>query len=316
MKITILSLLLITLSFPCQSLVEKTIHVEGQNRNHRGWMGYTSSTELNLKKLLELLSRSARGEQLIKEAAFKASRSGQTLLDVIKVGESSLTDTTLVRKFSPHSPEHVIYESRSVVYINKSLDWDDALLDLAHELTHYVYREGFNPYDEKFNAKDFIKSTIEGHGGEVQAFISECQVLKELFTSKFSGRSHCKKIEDSEGQHSFSRAVQLFYHVGQYFSDLKTQLQKRDIFSSFKDLKSEKINFISSAYGVPYPVAALMEYDLVVSKVCENDKKRLAYMQQGPTRASSSRSPASSVSENQEKFLKSYQQRCSLNSNP
>jgi hypothetical protein len=283
---------------------DKVIHVEGAMSGNRSWMDYTSSSELNIKKLISLLIRSSAGEKLLKEAQYKAGRSGQTLDDVIKVGDSSLTDTTLVRKFSPHSPEHVIYESRSVVYINKNLSWDDALLDLAHELTHYVYREGFNPYSETFNAKDFIKSTIEGNGGEVQAFLTECRVLRELFSKKVQSRSNCQKIEDSNGQLSYTKAVELFYHVGSYYEGLRGQLAKRDIASSFSDLKDEKINFISSAYGVPYPVAALMEYDLVLNKVCENDKKRLAYMQQGPKRG-----PAS-VSNEQTKFVQSYNERC------
>ena len=297
--------ILLTLSLGALATEDKVIHVEGSMSRGRTWMEYTSSAELNLKKLLELLSRSSSGEKLVKEAAFKASRTGHTLEDVIKIGDSSLTDTTLVRKFSPHSPEHVIYESRSVVYINRNLAWDDALLDLAHELTHYVYREGFNPYAESFNAKDFIKSTIEGSGGEVQAFLTECRVLKELFSRKIQSRSNCQKIEDSSGQLSFTRAVELFYHVGSYFEGFHKKLAQRDIASSFSDLKPEKINFISSAYGVPYPVAALMEYDLVVNKVCENDKKRLAYMQQAGPR----RGPAS-TDDSQAKFVQSYSQRC------
>lgn len=301
---TFITLLLMSVALNTPAVEEKTIHVQGSMSASRTWMDYTSSQELNLKKLLELLSRSETGEKLIKEAAYKASRTGLIIDDVIKVGESSLTDTTLVRKFSPHSPEHVIYESRSVVYINKNLAWDDALLDLAHELTHYVYRESFNPYAESFNAKDFIKSTIEGSGGEVQAFLTECKVLRELFSRKVQSRSNCQRIEDSSGQLSFTKAVELFYHVGSYYDGLHAQLQKRDIASSFSDLKSEKINFISSAYGVPYPVAALMEYDLVVNKVCENDKKRLAYMQQGPRRG-----PASE-SDQQAKFVQSYSTRC------
>jgi hypothetical protein len=301
---TFASIILLSFSLTSLAVEEKTIHVEGQMSANRTWMDFTSSQELNLKKLLELLSRSTTGEKVIKEASYKASRTGHTLEDVIKVGESSLTDTTLVRKFSPHSPEHVIYESRSVVYINKNLSWDDALLDLAHELTHYVYREGFNPYADSFNARDFIKSTIEGNGGEVQAFLTECKVLRELFSRKVQSRSNCQKIEDTSGQLSFTKAVELFYHVGSYFEGFQGQLQKREIASSFSDLKSDKINFISSAYGVPYPVAALMEYDLVVNKVCENDKKRLAYMQQGPKRG-----PATEVS-GQEKFVQRHAARC------
>ncbi len=290
-------------SFNLLALEEKTIHVEGQST--RGtWMNFSSSEELNFKKLFELLSRSKSGERLIKEAQFKAAQTGQLLSDVVKVGDSSLTDTTLVRKFSPHSPEHVIYESRSVVYISRHLAWDDALLDLAHELTHYVYRESFNPYSENFNAKDFIKGTIEGKGGEVQAFLTECRVLKELFSNRIQSRSHCQKIENERGDLSFTKAVELFYHVGSYFDQFHNQLRKRSIASEFQDLKADKINFVSSAYGVPYPLAALMEYELVLSKVCENDKKRLAYMQQGPQRG-----PAS-TSNSQHKFHQSYTSRC------
>lgn len=308
MKLLVTTLLL-SLSSMAFGLVEKHIHTEGSMTNGRTWMDYTSSSELNLKKLMELLSRSDTGEKLLKEAQYKASRSGLTLLDVIKVGEGSLTDTTLVRKFSPHSPEHVIYESRSVVYLNRHLAWDDALLDLAHELTHYIYRESFNPYSDSFNAKDFIKGTIEGSGGEVQAFLTECKVLSELFSKTVQSRSHCLKIQDESGALSFTKAVELFYHVGNYFDDFKSQLAKRGMDSSFSNLKSEKINFISSAYGVPYPIAALMEYELVVNKVCENDKKRLAYLQQGPRQAGQLRAPAS-ASPDHDKFIQSYTNRC------
>lgn len=303
MKYCGLLLLLFLYQFPLQAVEEKTIHVEGQ-MSRGSWVDFTSSQELNLKKLFELLGRSRTGEKLMKEAQFKAARLGLTLSDVVKVGDSSLTDTTLIRKFSPQSPENVVYESRSVVYISRNLSWDDALLDLAHELTHFVYRESFNPYSEHFNAKDFIKSTIEGEGGEVQAFITECRVLKELFSNKVQSRSHCQKIETDRGDLSFTKAVELFYHVGEYFPSFNKKLQGRSIAGAFENLKAEKINFISSAYGVPYPLAALMEYELVLNKVCENDKKRLAYMQQAPQR-----SPAS-VTFGAEKFQQSFSERC------
>ena len=303
MKYCAAFLLIFSLPFSLHAMEEKTIHIEGQTTQST-WMDFTSSSDLNFQKLFELLGRSRTGEKLMKEAQFKAARMGMTLTDVVKVGDSSLTDTTLVRKFSPSSPEHVIYESRSVVHISRHLSWNDALLDLAHELTHFVYRESFNPYSDSFNAKDFIKSTIEGEGGEVQAFITECRVLKELFSNRAQSRSHCQKIENDRGELSFTKAVELFYDVGHYYSDFNKQLEGRSIASSFSDLKGEKINFISSAYGVPYPIAALMEFDLVLNKVCENDKKRLAYMQQGPKRG-----PASTTAENV-KFQETFSSRC------
>lgn len=301
MKLTII-LFSILISSSLFAVEEKTIHVEGQSAGT--WTSFSSSDELNLKRLFALLSRSETGEKLLRLAKYKAAQNGETLSDVIRVGNGSLTDTTLVRKFSPHSPEHVIFESRSVVYINRSLSWDDALLDLSHELTHYVYRSSFNPYSPSFNAKDFIKSTIEGEGGEVQAFLMECRVLRELFSRQVQGRSHCQKITDEAGKLSSAKAVELFYDVGDYFEKFGTQLKERGLAGQFEHMKGEKINFISSAYGVPYPMAALMEYDLVVNKVCENDKKRLAYMQQGPKRG-----PAS-VDNGLEQFKTSYFARC------
>ncbi len=301
MKLTFV-LFSILLSTSIFALEEKTIHVEGQSSGT--WTSFSSSDELNLKRLFALLSRSETGEKLLRLAKYKAAQNGETLSDVIKIGNGSLTDTTLVRKFSPNSPEHVVFESRSVVYINRSLGWDDALLDLSHELTHYVYRSSFNPYSASFNAKDFVKSTIEGDGGEVQAFLMECRVLRELFSTQVQGRSHCQKISDDDGRLSSAKAVKLFYDVGDYFEKFGSQLKDRGLAGEFEHMKGEKINFISSAYGVPYPMAALMEYDLVVAKVCENDKKRLAYMQQGPKRG-----PAS-VDSSVEQFKTSYQSRC------
>lgn len=287
-----------------QAATEKTIHVSGSMSSAKTWMEFTHSEELNIQKLLELLKRSTTGSELIDLATLKAQRSGKRLTDVIKAGEGSVTDTTLVRKFSPESPEQVDYEVRSVVYINKKLAWDDALLDLAHELTHFVYRDGFNPYAENFNVKDFIKSTIEGSGGEAQAFIYECKVHGELFNAHHGGRNHCHNIKDEQGKVSMEKAIELFYHVGPYYDAFRKQLVKRELAGEFHNLKSSKINFVSSAYGLPYPVAAMMEFDLVMNKVCENDRKRLAFYT-----SDSGRSPASTDNSGS-KFVKSYNNRC------
>jgi len=119
----------------------KTIIVEAPMGTH--WAKWTQSEETNVARLLELLERSATGKKLIQLAHRKAAAQGLTLLDVIKPGESSLTDTTLIRKFHPDSPENVVFESRSLVFVNRHMPWKEGILDLAHELTHYVYREKF-----------------------------------------------------------------------------------------------------------------------------------------------------------------------------
>jgi len=265
------------------------------------WSKYSPSEERNVRQLLEMLARGETGRSLIARAGAKARQSGETLSDVVRAGEGSLTDTTLIRKFHPENPENVAYESRSKVYVNRHLAWREALLDLAHELTHYVHREPFNPYTVNFSLTDFITSTIEGKGGEVHAFVSECHVMRELFTREFVQDSNCGKITDAQGGFSVGKAVELFYHVGAFYSQMKKIVDERGIANHFPHLREEKTKFVSSAYGLPYPLAAVEEYRTVLDKVCENDRRRLSYMNKG----SPGRAPASV-----EKFRVSVEQRC------
>lgn len=305
-----LSLFLFLFSLPLFATEDRLIHVDSQTHRSGSWSDFSDSEELNFKRLFDMLEKSPTGAKVMRDASRKAARLGLTLNDIVKVGEGSLTDTTLVRKFNPRSPDVVIYETKSVVYLNRHLNWNDAILDLAHELTHYTHRNSFNPYEDSFNARDFIRSTIEGEGGEVEAFLSECHVARELFDRTSQLRTNCRKIESSDGKLSFERAVDLFYHVGSYYDSFHKKLSEKKLDSAFSGLNSGKINFISSAYGVPYPIAALMEYELVMNKVCENDKKRLAYMQQEQEKIGG-RSPASE-STSADKFALSYSSRCKL----
>lgn len=263
------------------------------------WSKYTTSSSANVLRLIELLERSDVGRSLVKRAAGKARSSGLTMTDLVQPGEGSLTDTTLIRKFHPDSPENVMFETRSKVYINRHLPWREALLDLAHELTHYVYRENFNPYTLNFSMPDFIRSTIEAQGGEAHAFVTECQVMQELFTSEFAHDSNCGMIRAGAGEMNRQRASELFYHLGNFYPQMKKIIESRGIASDFPHLNSDKIKFVSSAYGLPYPLAAMEEYQTVLSKVCENDRRRLAYMK------TPGRSPASA-----EKFRESVESRC------
>ncbi len=232
-----------------------------------------------IKHLLRKLIKSKTGKRLLGLANDKANEMNLSLYDVLKAGNGSLTDTTLIRKFSAHDPTHITYHSESKVFINKNLTQLDALLDLAHELTHFVHRRNFNPYEKNFSLSEFIVNTIEGEGGEAQAFVTECNVLYELFPTLKDQRYNCHEIHD--GQHlSFKKAVNKFYQIGTYFENFETVLEKHGIRSEFPKISSEKASFVSSAYGIPYPVAAFEEYLTVINKVCENDKKRLAYLKQ------------------------------------
>ncbi len=277
------------------------LFVEGGFSPLKKWSAFSKDELLNLKNLYQQLLKSKTGKTLLKLAKSKADNHGETLYDIVEAGEGSLTDTTLIRRFSPSNPEHIVYESKSKIFLNKELTQYDALLDLAHELTHYVYRENFNPYAKNFSLEEFIKNTIEGRGGEVEAFLVECKIHDELFPGKLKDRHNCEKIYDEDlKKFSFSKAVKRFYQVGVYYDSFTNVLSKHGISKAFPNVSDQKISFVSSAYGIPYPVAAFEEYLSVLNKVCENDKRRLGYMKREKDRRPASIS----------KFENDYTQRC------
>lgn len=245
------------------------------------WFKKERTDEENFKRLVTRLEQIPTGKKVIQKATEKAAQQGHTLFDVIAIGDGSLTDTTLIRRFSASNPAQVMYETRSKVFLNKHLKTIDALLDFAHELTHFTYREPFNPYDSRFHLKDFIKSTVEGRGGEVDAYMVECKVLKELLPGEGFNRSNCLKVYDQKvGSVSKEMGIQEFYKVGNHFDGLKKDLEKFAV--NEKDLPQATGSdalFISSAWGLPYPVAAVKEYVNIMDRVCKNDQNRITLMQ-------------------------------------
>lgn len=248
---------------------------------NEAWYKKNRSDEENFKRLVTGLERVPTGKKVIQKATEKAAQQGHTLFDVVAIGDGSLTDTTLIRRFSASNPAQVMYETRSKVFLNRHLKTMDALLDFAHELTHFTYREPFNPYDSRFHLKDFIKSTVEGRGGEVDAYMVECKVLKELLPGEGFNRSNCAKVYDQKmGAVSKELGIQEFYKVGLHFDGLKKDLEKFAV--NEKDLPLATANealFISSAWGLPYPVAAVKEFVNIMDRVCKNDQNRISLMQ-------------------------------------
>lgn len=254
------------------------------------WYRAGKSDEENFKRLVRGLEKVDTGKRVIQKATEKAAQQGLTLFDVVAIGNGSLTDTTLIRRFSASNPVQVMYETKSRVYLNRHLNTLDALLDFAHELTHFTYREAFNPYDARFHLKDFIKSTVEGRGGEVDAYMVECKVLRELLPKEGFSRSNCQKVYDQKmGSMSKELGIQEFYKVGHHFDALKKDLEKFAV--NEKELPQASNNealFISSAWGLPYPVAAVKEYANIMERVCKNDQNRISLMQGKINRAPAS----------------------------
>lgn len=269
------------------------------------WIKLHRDESESIKMLVELLKQSKTGEKILLKAQEKAAEQDETLWDIIKVGEGSLTDTTLVRRFAPSRPDQMVYESRSKVFINKRLVIKDALLDLAHELTHFAFRKPFNPYRDNFSAKQFVKSTIEGRGGEVDAFLVECKVLEELFPTDGKRNSHCDRVKEGNKKLSKQKGVFEFYRLGEHYREFQAKATELGVKESeIEEASKEEAIFISSAYGMPYPLAALHEYQIIMGKACENDAKRIVLLRaQDQIRA-----PASALSS----LEKSYFSRCQL----
>jgi hypothetical protein len=265
----------------------KVIDVSEDIDLNETWYKKDRSEEENFKRLIFGLEKVSTGKKVIQKAKEKAAQQGHTLFDVLTVGNGSLTDTTLIRRFSAANPTQVVYETKSKIFINKHLKTLDAILDFAHELTHFTYREAFNPYDARFHLKDFIKSTVEGRGGEVDAYMVECKVLQELLPGEGFNRSNCQKVYDQKmGAVSKEMGVREFYKVGNHFKALKSDLEKFAV--SENDLPEATSNeslFISSAWGLPYPVAAVREYVNIMDRVCKNDQNRISLMETKAKRA-------------------------------
>jgi hypothetical protein len=291
----------------------KDIDVDEEIRYNDPWYNKNKSDEENFSRLLKAISKSETGKAIIAKARAHAEEKGMTITDVLGVGDGSLTDTTLVRRFQAQDPTIVVYESRSKVFLNKHLKTIDAMLDLSHELTHYSFREPFNPYDHHFKLKDFIKSTVEGRGGEVDAYLVECKVLQELLPGEVGTRSNCIKVYDKKtGTISKSRGIEEFYKVGAHFPELMKDFSKFAIEQTeIPKITSDDAIFISSAWGLPYPVAAVKEYQNIMDRVCKNDQNRLGMIQ-----TKLDRSPASSEN-NQALFryknmFEDYKIRCQM----
>lgn len=285
----------------------RTIHEEERDEQ-ASWIKLGETEQKSVQVLLRILRNSPTGNKILDKAQRRADQFGEQLKDVVLAGEGSLTDTTLIRRFSPEHPDKMEYETRSKVYVNRRLRIIDAVLDLAHELTHYSFRTPFNPYDKNFTLQGFVKSTVEGTGGEVEAFLIECQVLEELFSEEAEKRENCQKIIDPKtGRFSKKLGIEHFYRVGAHMRSFKQEMQDYELQQEdFPHLSKGQALFISSAWGLPYPVAAFKEYVTIMGRACENDMKRLSLLKNR-----FSRSPASfSESKKYQKMQRDFLGRC------
>lgn len=242
---------------------------------------------LAIKTMLSTLSQSPTAKKLIEKARLKAKQRKNTLENLITVGQVSITDSTVVRRFSSQNPTQVEYEHLLKIYLNRDLSFKDALMDLAHELEHFSHRPESNPYENTKSLHEFIVEMIEGEGGEGAAVYKECVIGEELFGLSSMRKSSCLRLKEHD-HYQWSLVVENFYRVGEFFDEFTKHFRPSDgrnpasdlVTNYFPQLAKGQPVFVSSAYGLPYPLAAIMEYNKIEQTVCQNEQKRLAYLKQ------------------------------------
>lgn len=281
-------------------------------RSQKSWTTLGKTYDQSFKQLFQILDRSKTAREVLSMARNRAQEQGTKVSDLLQAGEVSVCDMTLVRRFSPTDPSRISYQQHHQIYINKQLTILDGALDLIHELTHFSLRESFNPYQLNFTLPQFMTSTIEGKGGEVDAYMVECQVLSELAPHLERTHSTCQKIKDpSTGKLSRYQAAKEFYKIGDDFKTFwkmakKFNIEKGEIFP----VTDDDATFISSVSNTSYPLAAISDYVKIMKRSCSNDQRRIASFE-----ADKGRSPASvklqQITQAQSQLQQSFDQRCS-----
>jgi hypothetical protein len=88
---------------------------------------------------------------------------------------------------------------------------------------------------------------------------------------------------------SKQKGMMEFYKVGSHFRNLQKDFEKYSLNETdLPYVSKEQAVFISSAWGLPYPVAAVKEYANIMERVCRNDQNRLSLMQNKPDRTPAS----------------------------
>jgi hypothetical protein len=271
----------------------------GDKWQERAW--WQSNWSGDAAEIFALLAESQEGAILIE----KAKKKDPQILRTITVGDSSITESTFLRSYSLLDGKEK-YNLQHAIQLNRYSTRANAVLDLAHELTHFNQRIPLNPYKDDLNAVEFIRHGIEGEGGELDAFEKECRVAWEM-EKKYPAMpvsESCSPYKRREGQFDRSYASRDFYKVGTWISELT------EVKEEMSELSEELVVFRSSHAKKPYPLALLGEYYQTVATACQNNERKAQLI-----REQSGRMPASIKAGHLQKELKKIEryllERCS-----
>lgn len=216
--------------------------------------------------LFTKLERSPLGKKVLALAREKALKRGGHLEDFMGLGSASYTDFTLVRK---KRGKIISYIQKSRIFLDSSLRVKRAVHDLAHELVHFIWQSVHNPYTEKPEKQGFqayLQGGIEGRGGEVDAFMMECRIARELHPRTWDKGYPCRYISQN-GKISRELAIKAFYRVGHKAAHFLNQQMKE------VKLSSKEPILIAGSHNMPYPISLFSQFQEMKKKLCQGGGK-------------------------------------------
>ena len=151
--------------------------------------------------------------------------------------------------------------------------------------------------DLSFTSREIISSALRSSRIEL---ISSFNISAEVpgndpRPASFNRDKNCLYLNTAEQGSLTQRSLarKLFFQIGKYLSKFHDKLQKFELPKNhFPHTVSDEPAFVSSNYDMPYPMAAVEEYEQIMKKVCANDQRRLTYLEKS-YRKNGNRQPAS-----------------------
>ena len=250
-----------------------------------------------LSGVVQILAKSASGRKLLEQAMqFWNLKDVKEVVRFLRWDSASRTDAVLIRHFDPRTGTED-RERKVTVFLRSNQKLEEVVMDLAHELSHAVAKPVWDPYDPDLSAGDYLYSSIEGPGGEIDAVARECQVATELSGFGDFDLSRCErylKPVAQEEQKILRDLIRVdFYKVGRWYSKLKESLGVQ--IKRFPLLSSQNPRLYSSTGQSPYPYALLREYEELTQIACENSRNRLRSFSDRQPASVGNRDPSRSV---------------------
>lgn len=248
-----------------------------------------------LQGVIQILAKAPSGRRLLEAAqSLWKLEDPRQVIDFLRWDNASRTDAVLIRHFDPRTGLED-RERKITVYLRAEQKLEEVVMDLAHELSHAVAKPIWDPYDPELSAGDYLYSSIEGPGGEIEAVAGECRVAHELSSVGDFDLSRCIRYSGNGAMAQVRKDLIRadFYRVGRWYSKLQERLGSQ--IRRFPLLSQQAPRLYSSTGQSPYPYALIREFDELTQIACENSRNRLRSFADRAPASAGNRDPGRSV---------------------